>query len=605
MAGELTDKEFEALLTAGPSITRQPLVEAEPIQPISAELGIQPSAPSEEISGMAPRLAGGLAGGVAGFAAGGPVGAIVGAGLGGGLGQLFRQTQEEIAGKEPLTLKEAGVDVGMAVGEQAIGEAAGMGIGAVIGKMIAPFSRTVETRIFPAIQELARRGGIIEPAKITDSALLDLFHGIAEGSVTGGRGRLLRVAKTNEEVLDVWAKELAEKYITVATPREVGEGLLKGMALADEAFFAAASRECKNLDVLLQSPAVSTAGMKKAARKLAEQQGPISRKALRSETVDNILQAIEDLPDTMTFREAQFDRSRLLKASTPLIEGQRDLVEGMAAQIVKSIDKEMEAAAKRLGGDALGQWRRANALWKQGQETFRTKFFRTLLRKDPEKVVAGLAPRKGQSGILAFKQAIKGSPGEKELLSAFEGGFIQHLLREAEDPTTGIVGGKKLLGLFKSFGPETMQVALRPEQIKALRTFATAAEVQQRTVPTPGRFAIMLAQFGALMLRGGTGEAAAVIIGPNILAQLLTRKPTAKLLTVGLRLAPESAAGISAMTKLAAAIARIRTEGEAGPRKRTLPTEPVVPLQGPLAPIGPGAPQPQPISPTAVFGTRG
>ncbi len=321
--------------------------------------------------------------------------------------------------------------------------------------------------------------------------------------------------------------------------------------------------------------------------------------------MDSILQAIEDLPDTITFREAQFDRSRLLKASTPLIEGQRDVVEAGAAQIVKAIDKEMELASRRLGGDALAQWRRANALWKQGQETFRTKFFRTLLQKDPEKVVAGLAPRKGQSGILAFKQAIKGSPGEAELLSAFEGGFIQHLLRESEDATTGIIRGKNLNGLFKSFGPETMQAALRPEQIKALKTFATAAEVQQRAVPTPGRFAIMLAQFGALMLRGGTGEAAAVIIGPNILAQLLTRKPTAKLLTVGLRLAPESAAGISAMTKLAAAIVRIRAEGEGGARKRILPTEPVVPLQGPLAPIGPATPQPQSVTPTAVLGLRG
>jgi len=600
MAGELTDKEFEALL--GKESTARALSELPslPRDPLPVPLGNLPSPISEvippELLEATPRLTGGLTGGAVGFATGGPVGAVLGAGIGGGLGQLFRQTQQEIAGEEPLTLKEAGVDVGMAIGEQAIGEAAGMGIAAVLGKMVAPFSRTVETRIFPAIQELARRGGIIEPAKITDSALLDLFHGIAEGSVTGGRGRLLRVAKTNEEVLDIWAKELAEKYITVATPREVGEGLLKGIGLADEAFFAAASREFKSLDVLLENPAVGTGRLKKAARKLLAEQGPISQRALKSETLDNILQAIEDLPDTITFREAQFDRSRLLKASTPLVEGQRDLVEGAAAQIVKAIDKEMELASRRLGGDASSQWRRANALWKEGQKTFRTNFFRTLLRKDPEKVIASLAPRKGQSGILAFKQAIKSSPKEAELLSAFEGGFIQFLLRESEDATTGIVGGKKLLGLFKSFSPETMQAALRPEQIKALKTFATAAEVQQRTVPTPGRFAIMLAQFGALMLRGGTGEAAAVILGPNILAQLLTRKPTAKLLTVGLRVAPESAAGISAMTKLTAAIARIRASGEPdgkAPKKR--PTKSVVPLQGPLATPLPSLPPPPPL----------
>ncbi len=73
------------------------------------------------------------------------------------------------------------------------------------------------------------------------------------------------MAKTNEEVLDVWAKELAEKYITVATPREVGAELLKGLSLADEAFFAAASREFKNLDVLLENPAVGTTRLKKIA----------------------------------------------------------------------------------------------------------------------------------------------------------------------------------------------------------------------------------------------------------------------------------------------------------------------------------------------------
>ncbi len=457
MAGELTDKEFEALL--GKESTARPLPELPPLprDPLPVPLGNLPAPVSEvlppELLEATPRLAGGLTGGAVGLATGGPVGAVLGAGIGGGLGQLFRQTQQEIAGEEPLTLKEAGVDVGMAIGEQAIGEFAGMGIAAVLGKMVAPFSRTVETRIFPAIQELARRGGIIEPAKITDSALLDLFHGIAEGSITGGRGRLLRVAKTNEEVLDIWAKELAEKYITVATPREVGQGLMKGLSLADEAFFAAASREFKNLDVLLENPAVGTGRLKKIAKKLLEEQGPISQRALKSETLDNILQAIEDLPDTISFREAQFDRSRLLKASTPLVEGQRDLVEGAAAQIVKAIDKEMELASRRLGGDALDQWRRANALWKEGQETFRSDFFRALLRKDPEKVIASLAPRKGQSGILAFKQAIKGSPKEAELLASFEGGFIQFLLRESEDATTGIVGGKKLLGVFKSFGP--------------------------------------------------------------------------------------------------------------------------------------------------------
>ena len=503
--GTITDAEIEAFALSKETLPVEPPPQFTIGPSLPAPLGLEPSPLSEvappELVEALPRLGGGLAGGVVGLATGGPVGAVVGAGLGGGLGQLFRQTQEEIAGREPLTLEEAGVDVGMAVGEQAIGEAAGMGIATVIGKMVAPFSRTVETRIFPAIQEFARRGGLIEPAKITDSALLDFFHGVAEGSITGGRGRLLRVAKTNEEVLDVWARELAEKYITVATPREVGEQLLKGFSLADEAFFAAASREYKNLDVLTVNPLVRTEGIKRAARKLSEETGPISREALKSETVENILQAIEGLPDTITFREAQFDRSRLLKASTPLVEGQRDVVEGMAAQIVKAIDREMETAGKSLSGDALAQWRRANAVWKEGQETFRSDFFRELLRKDSEKVVAALAPRKGQSGILAFKKAIKGSADETEILSAFEGGFIQHLLRESEDVSTGIVGGKKLLGLFKSFGPETMEAALRPEQITALKTFATAAEVQQRSVPTPGRFAIMLAQFGAIMLK--------------------------------------------------------------------------------------------------------
>ncbi len=593
MAGELTDEEFEALLAAGPPIAREPLAESEPIQPISAELGIEPSAPSEGVLRAAPRFAGGIAGGIIGgsttMGTGTIPGAVAGATIGGLLGQAGSQTAQELAGQEPLEIGPAVKDIVGGGLEQGGGELLGFGAGSVLKRIGGPFRRTVETKVLPALRQLAIRGGLVSPAKFTDSAILDAIHGFAEGAIAGGRGRLIKADQINQEVIERWADEIAERFVTTGSIDEVGEILIKAIGEQDEAYFATAQVLYDRVDDLAGDALVSTKGLKDFARRELERRGK-GLPALRSPTGQNLLEQILELDDFVPFSQAQFDRSELIKLSAPIMETRKDIVKGVTKQLSKRYDQAMQEAARGTSSETLDAWRAANKFWKTGRKTFRSKFIRSLLQKDPEKILGSIIKpnNQGLSNIRRLKAAIK---GDVQANKAMQSGFIQRMMSDATDPQTGVIVGKRLNAQAKKFGQTTFEEVLTREQIRSLDDFATAAAVSQRTVSTPGKFAIMLAQFGAIMLTRDPTSTAVILIGPAVLAQLLTRKSTARWLTIGLRAPAGSAQALNAVTKISAAMARegLEAETEQAP---SLPTEPVVPLQGPLAPIGPSAQQP-------------
>ncbi|MDA3834240.1 MAG: hypothetical protein PF495_12685, partial [Spirochaetales bacterium] len=159
----------------------------------------------EDIQENWTRYAGATVGSVAGVP-GGPAGMILGATLGGAAGESYKQLGQHLGEPEaaPKTSLEAAKKIGMAGTKSAAEEVVGIAGGKVIGKVLAPFSKTITddariaydvldkympkaTGLKPVSRSLGKKVPAILPAEMTEHRGLDILHNIAEKSIIGGR----------------------------------------------------------------------------------------------------------------------------------------------------------------------------------------------------------------------------------------------------------------------------------------------------------------------------------------------------------------------------------------------------------------------------------
>ena len=600
MAGELTDKEFEALLAkdpirgveeeVGPTMRLAELLRPEaPLPVLPFELEAQPVAPG--FAGIAsaatdptvvlPTI---------GEFAGPP-----GAGVMGFLGKGVEFTQAQMRG-EPTPdvipmLKQMGAE-GLkqflfSKGARLLFKGAK---GGVLKKQLEPGAEE-------ALKVVERGGESITAARVTRQNFADNAEAILE-TAFGSRGIMMKHAGRVENILD----DAVEAIRTNMSPGEFGEFAANALDHNETFLRKLAQRAYDKSDEFLEVAPVLTAPLKKFAERIARKISGIKNFAKESTTLQNILA----LDDSITFGQAQ-------RLRTAFMDEVRDVLspgvsEGLIKQFSKTIDEAMEVAAKNVSPEGRKWWRAANELWKQKAEVFGTKFMKRLFKQDlPEQVYKSIVAGKNPTLIDRIRRAAP------QAMSKLKDAGIEDII--SNSPATdqiGISGNSFMRKLVRGADGRYWKKLLGKETHDNLRALARALQFQQSKPVGPGGTAVMLIQsgvaLGALTALAASeadivpiGRKVPLIVGgvvlvlPPIAAKLATKPGVIRWLTIGVTELKGTRRGAMA----AARVLRATREIEKEEVRRKLPTEPVVPLQGPLAqPIPSIVPQaPAPISP--------
>ena len=517
--------------------------------------------------GMIPELAGGTIGAIGTAAVPIPGARLAGAGAGTALGNIAKKEIGEVflPDQSKQTNKEYWGDVGMAGAAGTIGE----GVGALVVKGLAPFAKKIPETSRRAIEFFKMHGGDMTPAQATNSRVLDVLENIAESSFFGG-GRIVKFKQKQTELVDEIANRMIGAISEKTGVEEVGaiaQGAIEGNR---NAFNAAGKRLYADVDKLTQGVNVSTVQLKQTAQKILSKIKPetLTQKDAQSLILNkagqpfkkkttikkerlpsgfkpdpNIVRALNDfirLPDNVPFSYLQQWRSDLMQvgyAPKDLIPGK---TAGVAKHLAKIIGETFDNAEKGLSQEALIALKNANQFWSSGKKIFNNKLIKSLSQKDPALIVDHVFKRNSIGSIKHVKNAVG---GESEAWKGLKGAYASRLIFKDALTPKGVINGNKLTSSLRNMGKETLDEIFTKTEQKELFNFANALKLMQNKDPgLGGGMFIQLAQAGALVELGRVaftgagfpGTAGTVMLTPQVLAQLFTRKGGMKWLSKGL-----------------------------------------------------------------------
>lgn len=551
---------------------------------------------------------GSIAGGIAGARLGGVPGAVVVAGAGGIVGDLVQTGIEHLMGVQdtPQTPMDALKSAGK---EGAIGALSEGGGRAVIGlgaKALAPFAKTVTPEAQQAITFLQpKMKQPLLPSEATSSRTLDVIENVAESSLIGG-GAIKSFKENRAQVFEDMADDIVNSFGPKTRPDEIGQALMDAVAKGKKTAQAPAKILYNTVEaqvaptksmvtVMEDSPSgllgangkimqvpvqkeievgganVSTQSMKLLTKPLAKIASEINR--IEGGTAgDDLVSSIQDMKSTIPFAAAKALRSRLIASADKMsIDNKGAPAIGVTRRLVKVLNGEMEKSLGATDPNALAMWRHANTIYREGEQTFNNRLIRGLVKKgmeefgdNPEAIAKTIFQPGKITSISRIKEAV--DSGTWKQLQSFA---VQDLL--AKGSLDGVITGKKLDAAMFSrtgYGPNMMGAVFDPGQVDRLKAFSNALRLtQEKQSEGTGRMLIQLAQGGAAinLIAGATGfadtdfnaESGVILLGPAVLAQLLTHAPTANWLIRGVQMPAHAAqAGAIAGHLLSAAFPR-------------------------------------------------
>jgi hypothetical protein len=494
---------------------------------------------------------GGIVGGAAGLATGGPLGAFAGgvggAALGGAFGESLEQIIAQIMGdpNAPQSSKEAAKRIGIEAAFEGALEAGGFGVAAGAQKVLRPFGGVLKTGAAEAIEAFKEVGGRFTPAQLSDNPLVQSFENVAEGSLFGAK-KLIGFKQQQQEILDGMILTLRESLGTPQGRDTIGE--MAGDVISENSrlFRTQADVLYGQVDRLTQDAVVDFRGMKRLAdslRKDATLAGTLggASDALR------LLDEVAKFDDFVSFKQAQAIRSGLLDEKRGL-STVRNKAFGVASQLAKGADDVIQKGGGRLEGDALKKWREANKFWKSGKEVFDDRYIKALSRLDPEQVGRSVFANARPTRVRKLKRIL-----DAKSFKDARAGWLSDALNKSF--TEGDFVGKAFKRQVESLGKESYELMFSPLERKSIDNIMNVATTLQRrsAVGGQGKTLIQLAQGGAavtMFTQGFEKGAAAILLTPYVMAQIVSNPLGAKLLSQGFKVPAGTAAATAASGRL-------------------------------------------------------
>jgi len=539
----------------------------------------------ERIVGEIPQVGGGIVAGVAASSAGLSLPVTVGVvSLGAMTGEAFKQLGQQLSGS--LDAPKTSIDSMNRLSKAALEEGGWELVGGLamkgFGKVISPLKDKLLKESVDAIDLFKDKikPVVLLPAEAVESRVLDLLQNVSEASIIGGNAiQQYKVGRI--KFFDDFADSLIDEFGKRTDPTDLGN-LFVASVNNSKAVHAKASRILYN--------SVKAGRAKTSTQSLKNFVSPMQKRAMKLEGIeaknagDDLLDAVMNLPNNLSFKEATELRSRLISRIDEFsVINKKAPAIGKAKKLVGLLDKSIVKSLKEIPSKTptgpLEAWRIANRFYKDGQKKFNNTLLRRLVKladdtgTGAEMIAPAIFKPRHITSVRKVKAALK---DDLETWHKMQGFFMQHFLQKSSNKNKEIVGTllvNNMSGKPGSFGMPMLQEVFTEPQIKALRTFGQTVKLtQERQAQGAGRVLIQLTQAGALgtILTGNLAlPAATIIIAPAILSKMMLNPTMAKLLTAGLTLPAKAPQAAGIMSRLAAAAWRVNQGKENGEENET------------------------------------
>lgn len=643
----LSPENQRILAAAGPLPAKKPLPAGPRFgdhpPPAPPDVGLNLSvrspqvAPStvKSISRTVLPAAGAIAGGtLATRAGGGWKAAVPAAGIGATLGDITSMGVEAATGQPP-TFQEVADRLVTAPETGMMGEATGRVAASAIGKVAAPFAKSLTTTGKEALDYLH---GKVLPWQASTSRTLNILGNVLEGSLFGGKRPAQMIAAQTAE-LGKRADEILGQFGGRAPTEASGKVYQQLVDDAHTAAKTAASGLYDRVDELAAGTHVSLQPLKEFADAEAARRGALATsltggktkstlaavqrattpeedtafagaaaqlgttpEALRTDPgYSSLLHAMQDAgvspadlsAGTVTFRQAHEIRSALGQLQRDAVRTGNTQLKGVTSQLYKRVDAAMTDAS---GGTTtpLGKaYQQATDAWRTMAETYEDGILQKVADAHPAEIVDLLSTAKRVDDIDKARETI-GPEGWKKIQAAHATELFTGTTRD-ELPT-----GRQLVKRLTDLTPETLDAIYPRGTADGIRQLARVmSTVQQGETTGVGRLGIQVGQtgaaFGLLTGRSFRKEAAAILLTPAMLARIATSPLGRKWLTTGLKAPAGTPIATRAASELLGFLVREGlTEDPSGPPQDAAGTTPVMDLRpgGSPANVGPpGMPQ--------------
>lgn len=495
---------------------------------------------------------------------------------------------DKIARSTTIDAKDAAKDVIEAGLFNAGIEGLSYGAARVLGK--APTLAPRKTPVFKELEnEMAGFGVKANAAQATDSRVLDWLDGVAR---TGPLSSdiMKNFDHANKLAMDGWLKNLNVRYVGalkgITTDEQIGMLLDKSINLGRAAHKKVSDILYEQVDDLaggtLQKVSVEraipsqvvnpktgkpfiTKGVDQVDQIVGGVQVPtkslkdLAIQELRESSiikdfdlaprVKRMLSRIASFDDVLNFQSLHKVRSYALDVRRMQLDPG---VTRIASRIIEETDNIMESASKSLNPKAFEAWRKADAFYRLGKETYETDFMSKLFiehKKAPQQFGKSIF-RNGASvdTINQVKSALKMASdlapetvnyedGLRALKTGYQEGLLDRFIMIDENLGKTINFEGLLKELEKRDTTATMDVLFTPEHKTALKNWAKAGQLVTQKQGGGHPFSLIQAAaiFGVVMKPGASSltTAGMALTFPTIMAELLTRPSTVKLLTKG------------------------------------------------------------------------
>lgn len=418
-----------------------------------------------------------------------------------------------------------------------------------VQRMDVPIEREViaNVRVTPEIEEVTKeamkRMKVKEtntPVRSTDKLVGfdDEGDRIMERVESGGKLTHIKIRTTRQDV-PVGDELRGLNVKTTFQNIQVGEQLqhLKVMVATQE-------QQISGARIDLTSLKDTIAG----AVQVAKQAGGLSDR----EMGNTLLKFIAEKPDMVSYPVAKQLRTEIrtlrdVLQKTP--ETKNAPAIGKANKVYDELTQSIRRGLGEYDSFLAQQWDEANLVERGANLQFANKITQKLVTKADERndgSIEAIGEKIFSGGLSTIRKA-KNAIADESTWNTVLSGNLSDVLQRSINPETKQIQAKELNRLL--FGPDgigqqAMVTAYGPERTQRYRNFINALEqTQKKQGEGTGRILIQLAQGGALLNVAGnvtglvdTGfeaESGAIILGPPVLARLMTNPQTARWLIQG------------------------------------------------------------------------
>lgn len=522
---------------------------------------------------------GAAVGGIAGAVAGGGTPASVGLGVVGAAGgEAVQQLYEHATGSPnaPSTTGQVVKQIGTEAALSGFADIGGRLVFAGGARLLEPYARTITQEGQVALDFLKPKMPTqqLMPAQATEARSLDILQNIAEKSLVGGNAiKEFKLKQT--EVLKVMADEFVDSFGKRVTADQVGDAIvastksnLKLAKAPAEALYNTINEAVKptvtkvmkyerlangpvvqmvprEVEVLSGGAKIDMTPAKEFVRPMVEQSKNL-RGIESTSAGDDLVKAVQSLPGTLTYADAQALRSRLIaKVDEMSVVNKNAPAIGKTKRLIQILDEQIDQGLEKFDPAIRDTWRAANTIYKEGNETYNNQIIRRLVKlaadqfgDKPEGVVRTLFRPGNETAIARIKEAV-----DADTWKQFQSFAVRDMMVRGSND--GVLNGVKLENAMLGhggIGEQSLATVFDAAQLKTLRDFATTLKVvQAKQGEGIGGMAVQLTQAGAIMnlvsniVEGVEKETATIILGPAVIAKLMTNPTTAKWLIQGIQ----------------------------------------------------------------------